>query len=116
MIHGVGIDMVHVPRFRAACDRFGAKLYERLFTAGELRYCLGKKAPARHLAARFAAKVSLFKALGSFPGFRNVEVTSGPGGRPGLKVSGIDSGFTFSLAISHTKEFSIAQTIVESRA
>ena len=113
MILGVGIDMVSIPRFKAACDRYGARLYGRLFTERELQYCLGHRFPARHLAARFAAKVSLGKALGKSPGFKNVEVVRGTSGRPAFKVSGALDEFKYSLAISHNRDFSIAETVVE---
>lgn len=107
--------MVHIPRFRAACDRYGVRLYKRLFTERELEYCLRQRAPERHLAARFAAKISLFKALGMSLGFKNVEVLRGSGGRPVLKVDGAEESLRYSLSISHNMEFSIAQTVVEGR-
>ncbi len=64
MVHGIGIEIVSIERFRAAMERRGEKLLHRLFTEGELKFCLGRKRPEVHLSARFAAKRSLFKALG----------------------------------------------------
>ncbi|MFQ5735319.1 MAG: holo-ACP synthase [Thermodesulfobacteriota bacterium] len=113
MVYGIGIDMVDVPRFRAAMDRWGARLCARLFTPGELEYCMRQRRPERHLAARFAAKVSLFKALGRTLGFTEVEVIRGRDGRPAFKAAGIKDSMRLSLSISHDGALSVAQTIVE---
>ncbi len=112
MISGIGIDIVDVDRFVKALDRWGDRLCKRVFTGSELRYCYRQRFPERHLAARFAAKVSLFKALGRKIRFKDVEVTRGPGG-PGLKVRGLGKGLNLSVTITHDKNLSVAETIVE---
>ena len=58
MIVGVGIDVVELARFEEAIERTEG-LASRLFTEGERRL------PVRSLAARFAAKEALAKALGA---------------------------------------------------
>ncbi len=113
MVHGVGIDIVSIAKFSAALERRGTGLYKRLFTEDELAYCLKKRSPARHLAARFAAKVSLFKAMGRHIGFLNVEVVRGELGAPELKVNGQAGDFSYNVSISHTDDFAVAETIVE---
>ncbi len=114
MVHGVGIEIVSVERFRAAMDRRGAKFLHRLFTEGELKYCMRRKSPEVHLSARFAAKRSLFKALGHSLGYSSVEVVHDSNGAPSLAVegSGVD-GLRCSVSISHSKEYSVAETVVE---
>ncbi|MBE9528683.1 MAG: holo-ACP synthase [Proteobacteria bacterium] len=114
MVHGVGIEIVSVERFLAVMDRRGEKFLRRLFTEAELRYCKRKKSPAVHLSARFAAKRSLFKALGRSLGYASVEVVHDGNGAPSLAVEGpgID-GLRCSLSISHSADYSIAETIVE---
>ena len=57
MITGIGVDTVDIARFERQLDRTPA-LLERLFTAGE------RALPLASLAARFAAKEALIKALG----------------------------------------------------
>jgi len=74
MIYGIGIDVVDIDRFASALKRWGSRLTDRLFTQGELDYCMGHRRPERHLAARFAAKVSLCKALGHALPYGEVEV------------------------------------------
>ena len=82
---GLGIDSVDIPRFGEVLARRPA-LAVRLFTAGEQRYAAGLANPVPTLAARFAAKEAVMKALGvglgAF-GWADVEVVRAPGGRPG---------------------------------
>jgi holo-[acyl-carrier protein] synthase len=80
---GVGIDVVDIERFIASLDRTRG-LRERLFTPGEAALH-----PAS-LAARFAAKEALAKALGA-PiglGWHDAEVVSEESGRPLLTIRG----------------------------
>ncbi|GAA0960512.1 holo-ACP synthase [Actinocorallia libanotica] len=83
MIVGVGIDVVDVARFKASLERT-PRLKERLFTEEE------RKLPPLSLAARFAAKEALAKALGAPPGMRwtDAEVCKEPSGKPTLHVRG----------------------------
>lgn len=83
MIVGVGIDVAEIERFSRALRRTPA-LAERLFTERE------RGLPVRSLAARFAAKEALAKALGAPRGllWTDAEVISGPDGQPSLKVTG----------------------------
>lgn len=83
-IRGIGIDVVQVERLVKALERFGERMERRLFTDAELAYCRSHKDPLPHLAARFAAKEALFKAIGTGlsggVGWRQAEVIQ-PGGR-----------------------------------
>jgi holo-[acyl-carrier protein] synthase len=83
VIVGVGIDVVDLARFEDALVRTEG-LAERLFTEGE------RDLPMRSLAARFAAKEALAKALGAPRGllWADAEVVVGAGGRPHLEVRG----------------------------
>jgi len=113
MIYGIGIEVVEVERFGSALKRWGPRLTSRLFTRGELDYCMAHRHPERHLAARFAAKVSLFKALGRYIPYTEVEVVRDADGRPSFHVAGLGGDLTLSLTISHEKALSIAHTIAE---
>ena len=110
---------------RAALERFGDRFLKRVFTAEEVRYCVGKPNAAERLAARFAAKEAGMKAIGT--GLRHgvtwqdVEVVRLPGQRPNLKFSGRAREFAARLgckrahlSLSHTKEQAIAFVILES--
>ena len=83
MIVGVGIDVVDVARFEQTLTRTPA-LRDRLFTADE------RVRPPASLAARFAAKEALAKALGAPAGLHwtDAEVVSADDGRPHLTLRG----------------------------
>ena len=83
MIAGVGIDVVDIARFERTLERTPG-LAARLFTDDEQRL------PTASLAARFAAKEAVAKALGAPVGLRwtDVTVVRDPGGPPRLEVTG----------------------------
>jgi len=87
---GVGVDVVDVERFRAVLDRRPA-MARRLFTDGELAYAQSARDAMPRLAARFAAKEAVMKALGvglgAF-GWHEVEVIRDPSGAPRLCLTG----------------------------
>lgn len=112
MVYGIGIEAVDVERFAHALLRWGDRLKQRLFTGPELDYCLAMRFPERHLSARFAAKVSVKKALGRSIRFKDMEIRRDKGGRPSVEVKGIE-GFEFSLSITHDGDLSLAQTIAQ---
>ena len=92
-VRGIGIDVVQVDRIRGSIERFGARFEGRVFTPAELEYCRTHKDPMPHLAARFAAKEAVFKAIGTgLAGgvrWKDAEVIQ-PGGRqPLLHLSGV---------------------------
>jgi|SRR3954453_22024894 holo-[acyl-carrier protein] synthase len=84
MIVGIGIDVVDVNRFARSLTRTPS-LLDRVLTPGEQQ--VGR--PER-LAARFAAKEALAKALGAPPGlaWHDVEVVRSDGGEPRLELRG----------------------------
>jgi holo-[acyl-carrier protein] synthase len=125
MIVGTGIDIAEVPRIRQSIDRFGERFLERIFTAGERRYCDSKANRVERYAARFAAKEAAMKALGTGWNhgvrWRDCEVVRMPGGRPTIHFHGKAGEFAVRLgvknaafSITHTKEEAMAQVILES--
>lgn len=113
MIHGIGIDIVDIKRFKRAVERWGERFKNRLFTEEELGYCLRQRFPERHLAVRFAAKESVSKAFGKRIPFKDIEIIRGRGGRPSAEVKGIKGGFRFSISLSHDSGIGAAQAVVE---
>jgi holo-[acyl-carrier protein] synthase len=85
----VGVDVVSVARFGAALTRTPA-LAARLFTTGEQTTVSGHRRSAASLAARFAAKEAVAKALGAPRGldWHHCVVEAGSDGRPRLVMSG----------------------------
>ena len=89
MIVGVGIDVVPVARFAEALER-NPKLAARLFTDAERTSGTGGPRSAESLAARFAAKEAMAKALGSPGGMHwtDAEIVTDGAGRPNVEVRG----------------------------
>ncbi len=83
MIIGTGIDLVDIPRFERTMERT-SRLRERLFAPSERTLRLPS------LAARYAAKEALIKALGGSDGvhWTEIEIASDPSGRPHFVLSG----------------------------
>ena len=115
MIIGVGIDVVEIARLERALDRTQG-LADRLFCEKE------RGLPVHSLAARFAAKEALAKALGAPRGlsWTDAEVVTGPDGRPELKVSGTVADAAarrgvsrWHLSLSHDGDLATAVVIAE---
>ena len=121
-IRGIGVDAVDIQRFRTALVRTPS-MRQRLFTAEELAYVAPQVDETRSLAARFAARESVMKAmgvgLGAF-GFHDVWVSRAESGQPTLRVTGraaelaADRGITtWHLSLTHTDLVAIAYVVAE---
>ncbi|MDP9464971.1 MAG: holo-ACP synthase [Actinomycetota bacterium] len=120
MIRGIGIDAVDIERFRRSLERTPS-MHRRLFTDHELAYVAPKADPVPSLAARFASREAVMKAmglgLGAF-GFHEVWVDHSEGGEPHLNVTGraaqlaSERGIaTWHLSITHTDLLAIAYVV-----
>ncbi len=121
MIVAVGIDVVLVDRFARALERTPS-LAERLFTEAERTTGTGHPRSPESLAARFAAKEAVAKALGAPAGlsWHDCEVVADPDGRPWLTVSGTvaaaaaDRGVNhWHLSLSHDGGIASAMVVAE---
>jgi holo-[acyl-carrier protein] synthase len=106
--HGafLGVDVVSVADVAQACDRFGDHYLRRVFTPAEVAYCTAEgRAPAPHLAARFAAKEATFKALrGSAEDpldWRSIEVLRRADGSCALRLHGEMSWLADRRGVAH---------------
>jgi holo-[acyl-carrier protein] synthase len=115
MIVGIGVDLVDIARFERSLART-PRLAERLFTPAEQM-----RAP-RSLAARYAAKEALIKALGGSDGvhWTEIEVTPEESGRPWFTLTGSTAdivaqrGITsLHLSMSHDGGFAVAYVVAE---
>ncbi len=102
---GIGIDAVDIQRFRELLER-RPRVAGRLFTEGELAYGARWHDPAPRLAARFAAKEAVMKAMGVGIGafaFRDVEVVSAASGAPSLVLRGAAEARASGLGVADWK-------------
>jgi len=96
VILGVGIDVVDIVRFGETLERTPA-MRDRLFTPAE------RERPLASLAARFAAKEALAKALGAPTGMHwlDAEVVNAPSGDPRLDMQGSVLARANDLGVQH---------------
>ena len=117
----VGVDIVEIERIARTLARFGDRFLRRVYTESEIAYCREK--PSR-LAARFAAKEAVAKALGvgifwhEGVYWRDVEVVRDYRGKPGIRLHGgalkraQQEGLTgWALSLSHSREYAVAMVV-----
>lgn len=112
-----GVDLIEIARVRAAIDAYGERFLTRVFTEGEVK-CCGQRVES--LAARFAAKEAVAKALGAGiwrdgVAWTDIEVLREASGAPLLRLYGaaakIAAHFglqSWSLSLSHDRTHAIA--------
>lgn len=124
-IVGTGIDLVDCARIESSIERFGERFLRRVFTEGEIAYSQSMKFPARHFAARFAAKEALSKAfgtgIGKAMGWRDLDVRKKESGEPYVVLSGGAEKMASErsvtkvwISLSHTDQTGMATIILES--
>lgn len=123
MILGTGIDLVKNSRIKNLIEKYEDRFLKKIYTEAEIEYCQQKINSAPSFAARFAAKEAVLKALGT--GMRNnrwqdIEILNDNLGKPEVKLSGSTAGraeelgvSSIFISISHEKDFSIAQVVME---
>jgi len=114
-MHCIGVDIVEIGRLEKAIARHGENFLERVYTDSELKL-YRQKLPS--LAARFAAKEAVVKALGNPTkdiSLKEIEILSDPGGRPVVNLYGKTQQQAkkmgmgrLAVTISHSREYAVA--------
>ena len=119
----VGIDLIEIPRFERVWARYGPRLLARVFTPAEVLYARGR---VPELAARFAAKEAVSKALGvgmrmlAHDGieWRDVEVVGDARGKPLVRLYGRAAALAdelgiveWAISLSHTRDNAVAMVV-----
>jgi holo-[acyl-carrier protein] synthase len=111
----VGVDIIEIERIEAALRRHGERFLQRVYTSAEQAYCRGR---VPELAARFAAKEAISKALGT--GMRGIawqemEVLCDKRGKPLVQLHGRararaeELGLSeFDISLSHSRDYAVA--------
>ena len=117
---GIGVDVATIDRFHGLTVEKDASFLNKIFTENELDYCFSSGNPAEHLAARFAGKEAIIKALGQLDRFkadyRDIEIVNDKRGIPGACI--LKEGFAgldILLSLSHSRDTAIAFTVVALR-
>lgn len=120
-----GVDLIEIARVERILERYGDRFLERVFTPAEVLYC---QARPRELAARFAAKEAVAKALGvgmrmiarDGIGWKDAEVVGDQRGKPLVRLHGRaaeraeELGLTeWAVSLSHTDEHAIAFVVAQ---
>ena len=120
-----GIDLVEIARVKRALERHGDRFLERVFTQAEVLYC---RARPPELAARFAAKEAVSKALGvgmrmmARDGIKwqEAEIIGDRRGKTLVRLNGRaaeraeELGLTeWAVSLSHTREHAIAFVVAQ---
>ncbi len=121
-MHHIGIDIIEIARIEKAIARWKEGFLQRVYTEPELRRY--QKKPSS-LAARFAGKEAVIKALGTPPQgvrWKEIEILSNPDGKPLVHLYGKAKNHASSLgldslaiSLSHSKEYAIALVAGETR-
>jgi holo-[acyl-carrier protein] synthase len=120
-----GVDLIEIARIERAVKQYGDRFLVRVFTPNEVLYCRGR---VPELAARFAAKEAVSKALGvgmrilARDGihWKDVEVVGDRRGKPIVRLSGraaeraeeLDLA-EWAVSLSHTREHAIAFVVAQ---
>ena len=121
--NAIGIDIVEIKRLERASKKWGKVFLNKVYTSRELAYAKSKRYPAQHLAARFAAKEAIFKALGEvtsdFVGWKNIEILNDNYGKPVVfwhgdaeKVRKKKKLRGALVSLSHTENYAVATAML----
>lgn len=122
----VGIDIIEIKRIERLFSA-NENFLRRIYTEKEVEYCRQRKNKYQHLAARFASKEAMFKALGtgwiSNMKWTDIELLNDEKGRPYLNLYGGVKEVAdkkqignISVSLSHCQDYAIAQVLLETRA
>jgi len=117
----VGVDIIEIERITRALDRWGERFLRHVYTPKEVAFCRGR---VSELAARFAAKEAISKALGTGLNgilWSEMEVLPDPLGKPLVYLHGHAAaraqalGLTeFAVSLSHSRDYAVACVVAVS--
>lgn len=107
---GIGVDLVQIADFERISFDSNPAFYRRCFSEGEIAYCRSRGFPARHFAARFAAKEAAVKAASALVTLLpwDFEVEHHSSGRPSLRLRQTIDAATRSLLEGHQVHVSLS--------
>jgi holo-[acyl-carrier protein] synthase len=117
-MHYTGIDIIEIERIEEAVARWGERFLKRIYTGRELEICRGH---VPSLAARFAAKEAVMKALGTGAkgvGWKEIEILPDSKGKPLVYLRGraqrqaselnLDG---LAISLSHSRKYALASVV-----
>jgi len=117
--YDIGMDIINVERIRTSYRRYGDRFLEKILTGDEITLCRKKADMMQSVAARFAAKEAISKALGcgisKHFNWQSVEVLNGPEGKPFVRVIDKKCKITegsIKISLSHDKQYASAVVLI----
>jgi holo-[acyl-carrier protein] synthase len=115
----LGTDIIEIERIRSSWQKHQDIFLSKIFSQEEKEYCFRHKDPAPHLAARFAAKEAVAKALGVGFGqklsFLDITIAKDVAGKPIVSLSSramrLFPLIHIEISLSHCKSFATATAI-----
>ena len=91
-IFGIGVDVENISRFEKYAPQKNSSFFNKLYTKNELDYCFSKENPHMHLAARFAGKEAVIKAMSGMIEknlkYSDIEILNDEKGAPTVNING----------------------------
>lgn len=109
-----GIDIIEIDRIQKAMDRWGDTFLHHILNQEEIDYVNQFKFPAQHVAARFAAKEAIYKAISNDQSlsWKDMTILKDKNGRPFCQFKKGKGTDNISISISHSKNYAIANAII----
>lgn len=113
---GIGIDMIKIEKMKSAIEKWGGAFLERIFNDEELIHIIRGKMYYQRLAARFAAKESIIKAISKeYPlALRDIIILNRENGAPYCKFKKKINIDIF-LSITHIEDYAVACAVAQAK-
>ena len=126
MLLGTGVDIINIENFRRIINKSGERFINRVFTPTEINYCAKKVNRIQHLAARFACKEAISKALkmgwGNGLNWKEIEIMNNHNGDPKIQLTGQAKRRAgclkvadIQISLSHCSEYAVAMAVILKR-
>ena len=114
MVTGVGIDIIKIEKMKKAIEKWGQSFLDRVFNSEELDHICKGKMYYQRLAARFAAKEAVIKALSKDQplALTDILILNKPNGAPYCKLKK-EIDIDIFLSITHVEDYAVASAVAQ---
>jgi len=111
----IGVDTEEIERFEKYAQDKDSVFLLKIYTPNEIEYCFKSNSTAKHLAVRFCAKESVYKAFCGFgiklSSFSEIEIVHDENNVPQVKLPQGFEDYAVKISLSHSRQTAIAQVI-----
>lgn len=117
MVVGVGIDIIQIKKIRNSLDKWGDSFLNRVFNTQELKNISKGKIYYQRIAARFAAKEAIIKAISKEQplALTDIFILNKENGAPYCKFKN-NIGIDIFLSITHVEDYAVACAVAQKKA